>query len=174
MDKDLQEMLDTFKIRQVLERYCRGIDRLDEELVNSVYWPDAVDNHGVWKGPGQEFGAFIVPRLAEAYVATMHTIHQSSIVVSGNRAVGDTYCIAMHRSEKPEGVGCEFAYCRYADVFEKRGDEWRILDRTVLMEHAQSFTAIDSTISVDNFTRGVHGRGDLSYTLYGRLEKAYS
>jgi hypothetical protein len=33
------------EIRAALARYCRGIDRMEAELVRSVYHPDAHDDH---------------------------------------------------------------------------------------------------------------------------------
>src|SRR5580698_10968530 len=41
---DRQEILDC------LNRYCRGLDRLDPELIASAYHPDAVDNHYTFVG----------------------------------------------------------------------------------------------------------------------------
>jgi hypothetical protein len=46
----LQGLLDREAIRDCLYRYCRGIDRLDEESLRSAYWPDATDRHGAYDG----------------------------------------------------------------------------------------------------------------------------
>ncbi|HJY93624.1 MAG TPA: nuclear transport factor 2 family protein, partial [Streptosporangiaceae bacterium] len=37
-------------IRQAALRYCRGVDRLDAELMRSAYHNDATDDHGVFVG----------------------------------------------------------------------------------------------------------------------------
>ena len=37
-------------IRQAALRYCRGVDRLDAELMRSAYHDDATDDHGVFVG----------------------------------------------------------------------------------------------------------------------------
>src|SRR5690606_8703026 len=42
----LQAALDREAIHTVLMRYCRGVDRLDRDLIASVYHPDAYDHHG--------------------------------------------------------------------------------------------------------------------------------
>lgn len=34
-------------IRDAALRYCRGLDRLDVELMKSAYWEGATDDHGV-------------------------------------------------------------------------------------------------------------------------------
>jgi hypothetical protein len=48
--KALQQLIDKLEIHEVLTRYCRGIDRCDAELLESVYHPDATDNHGQFVG----------------------------------------------------------------------------------------------------------------------------
>ncbi len=40
-------------IRQAALRYCRGVDRLDAELMFSAYHDDATDDHGVFVGLGR-------------------------------------------------------------------------------------------------------------------------
>ena len=34
---------------------CRGVDRLDVELMKSAYWEGATDDHGVFVGDAWEF-----------------------------------------------------------------------------------------------------------------------
>ena len=45
MEAKLQQLLDEAEIRRVHIRYCRGIDRMDWDLVRSCYHPDAIDQH---------------------------------------------------------------------------------------------------------------------------------
>ena len=45
-DREVQELLDKQAIHEVMIRYCRGLDRMDAELVGSAYHPDAHDDHG--------------------------------------------------------------------------------------------------------------------------------
>ena len=54
-DPELQELLDQRAIRDVVLRYCRGIDRLDLELVRDCYHPDATDDHGGFVGDRDEY-----------------------------------------------------------------------------------------------------------------------
>ncbi|MBT5754390.1 MAG: SnoaL-like domain-containing protein [Acidimicrobiaceae bacterium] len=42
----LRALIDKDEIRDVLMRYGRGVDRLDEELLRSCYHPDSHDDHG--------------------------------------------------------------------------------------------------------------------------------
>ena len=49
-DLAVQLLLDKQEIYEVILRYCRGIDRLDEELLLSVFHPDAYADFGTLKG----------------------------------------------------------------------------------------------------------------------------
>ena len=45
MDFRLQELCDGAEILDCLQRYARGIDRLDRELLRSAYHDGAIDDH---------------------------------------------------------------------------------------------------------------------------------
>lgn len=46
--ESLQELVDKRALAEVVMRYCRGVDRADEELIVSCFHPDAVDEHGAY------------------------------------------------------------------------------------------------------------------------------
>lgn len=54
----LEELLDRQEIWQVLQRYGRGLDRLDVELARSCYFDDAVEDHGHYIGTPDGFIAW--------------------------------------------------------------------------------------------------------------------
>ena len=95
------------EIAELLARYCRGIDRLDTELIASVYHEDAYDDHGTFKGSGKEFARQVIGGLSR-YERTMHFLGTSLIEVEGNLAHGETYCVAYHRSRPVEGKQEDF------------------------------------------------------------------
>ena len=49
-DRLLIELVDRHEIHQVLLRYARGLDRLDNALARSCYWDDAIEDHGHFVG----------------------------------------------------------------------------------------------------------------------------
>ena len=61
----LERLASKDAIHDVLMRYCRGIDRLDVELLKSCYHEDSWDDHGHYKGGGHAFAQFIAESLAE-------------------------------------------------------------------------------------------------------------
>ena len=144
----VQMLLDQFAIRDVIARYCRGIDRRDWELVRSTFHPDAVDDHGVYKGGVDGFIDFVSQR---HHLVTMSMHHIGNILVefeSPERALVETYCMATQRyapggggdlaTENAEGQSATSSgrmeirmWVRYVDILAKRDGQWRIAIRRV-------------------------------------------
>jgi hypothetical protein len=101
----------------------------------------------------------------------MHSLGQSTIHVNGSQALAETYCTAIHRIERDGMTSCDVAFMRYLDRLEQRADEWRILERRVLMEHTQTTTGEDDGgIRISDFDRGRRDRSDLSYEMFAQLQ----
>lgn len=134
MAMTVDTLLAKAEIADVLQRYARGIDRLDFDLVRSCYHPDAYDDHGALSGDVDTFIAGardFLPR----YAATMHFLGNMSIEVDGDTARAETYAVAYHRVEGPDGAGKDDIWgIRYVDRFERRDGEWRIAHRVVAQE----------------------------------------
>ena len=164
---NIQQVADRMAIHDALVRYCRGIDRLDQDLVRSAYWPDSTDNHGTYNGNGYEFAAYAIPRLRNAYEATQHVIVNATITFRTPRdatmADAETYVHAYHVHDNTvmQFVG------RYVDRFEKRGDEWRIADRVVVYDWSR-IDPIAESMPPEWVARFPHGRRDGSDTSYDR------
>jgi len=129
------ELLDREAIRHCLMRYCRGIDRMDEELVLGVYWPEAVDEHLEFSGSPREFVAWCMPMMREMD-QTSHMIGNILIVIDGHRADVESYFQAFHRLRAGDGQDARDLVVggRYLDCFERRDDEWRIARRRVIVD----------------------------------------
>jgi len=148
MDQQTQELLDKQQIKDVIARYCRGCDRLDRTLLESVYWPDARDSHGTFEGDGRAVVDFILKSLDG--LVTQHFIGNCLIEMeSATRARGETYVIALHQYDT-RFHGEEFAVgARYVDKFEKRGEEWRIIDRTLIFDYSRNTAKSPTTRYAD-------------------------
>src|SRR5688500_15736631 len=97
-EEPLEELLAERAIRNVILRYCRGIDRMDKELVRSCYHDDAVDDHGSFCGTPGEFVTWVW-RLLARYTMTMHFVGNMLIELDDDdRSVAraETYGIAFH------------------------------------------------------------------------------
>src|SRR3546814_13116276 len=54
------ELADREAIRDCIIRYARGIDRIDEEELDSVYWDNATDDHIFFCGDASRFKELIL------------------------------------------------------------------------------------------------------------------
>lgn len=130
----LQNLLDREAIREAMYAYCRGIDRCDEAALRSAYWPDATDRHGAYNGSANGFIDYAVKARTNG-PRMIHHVSNIAIVLKGNQAAVESYFQAFQHDNDPQGKLRETFMCgRYADRFEKRGDEWRIAARTVIYD----------------------------------------
>jgi ketosteroid isomerase-like protein len=141
MEQALHDMLARDAIRGAIARLARGEDRRDAALISASYWPDSVTDYGVFQGDFDAYLAWVVPG-ADAITNTQHHLGQSHIELDGDTARVETQVISYHRIDY--GAGDEHDTViggRYLDVFEKRGDEWRIASRTMLYDWFQDWGA---------------------------------
>jgi SnoaL-like protein len=128
------QIVDREAIRDVMMRYARAIDRVDADLLRSVYWPEACDNHGSYNGPVAGFIEWVIPLLASAD-QTMHTLGNIFIEIEGSAAAVESYFHAYHRFTRADQTRYDSIVAgRYVDRMEKRGSEWRIADRNVVYD----------------------------------------
>lgn len=158
----LAQLLDREAIRDCLYRYCRGIDRADEQALRSAYWHDAMDHHGAYSGPASGFIDKALPNLRVG--RGVHLIGNILIELNVDVAAVESYFVAWQQ-EKSKGsneggnsggsndsndsngsnggnggngghhVTRETLLCgRYVDRFERRNGEWRVADRTVVYD----------------------------------------
>src|SRR3546814_13560234 len=59
---------------------------------------------------------------------------QSVIELDGDRADTETYFAAFHHEPRADGDTMVLVGGRYHDLLQRRGDEWRILRREVLID----------------------------------------
>lgn len=142
-EKAIAALLDKDAIRDCMARYCRGIDRRDEAMLRSAYWPGASDHHGPYVGDAEGFIAWALAGLTKNH-GSVHTTGTQLIDLKGNKAAVETYFFALQRTEDNDGTQNEVAlWGRYLDVFEKRTGEWRIAERTVVYDWMDDIGKVD-------------------------------
>jgi hypothetical protein len=154
------EMVDREAIRNCLYRYSRAIDRQDEDLLRTVYWPEATDVHLDFKGGVEAFIAWAMPQL-RAMKQTMHMLGNILIELDGGRAKVESYLYSYHRLEMNGVMRDVVAGGRFLDKFERRGDEWRIAERFTLTDWFREYP--DSA----DWALGPFGIGKTSQIAYG-------
>lgn len=126
-------------IRDCLMRYCRAIDRVDRELLETVYWPEATDDHGSFSGSAQGFMDWVIPLLG-SMDQTSHQIGNILFAFHGARVNVESCFTAYHRVRREPGAPYDVIMGgRYVDWFEERNGEWRIRDRSVVYDWVREY-----------------------------------
>jgi hypothetical protein len=131
--KFMSELADREAIRDCLYRYSRAVDRCDEDLLRSVYWEDAVDDHVLFSGTREELIVWVMPLLRHMTQA-MHSISNILMRIDGDKADAESYYYGYHRVPNGDGFLDSIQSGRYLDKFERRNDEWRIARRRVVVD----------------------------------------
>src|SRR5215469_639614 len=124
-DNFVDELEARTAIADTLLRFIRGIDRQDWALARSTYHDDAIDEHGFFAGPPDEFLA-LVKRLHEQQQHSMHVMSNMLIEFEAHdRALVETYCLVFQRfgpgaaGVSPGAPGVrKIGMARYLDRFE--------------------------------------------------------
>ncbi len=152
-----QQLSDLESIRGAALRYCHGLDRLQPDVMKSAYWPDAIDEHGVFVGNAWEFVDFCMEAHRD-WQSTMHCIFNHSIELDadGQRATGEIYNVTFLVA----GDGRQDTWHgRYLDEYTQRDGEWRISRRTCVHESTSSASLPPMGIDAASFVQGGHDRG---------------
>jgi 3-phenylpropionate/cinnamic acid dioxygenase small subunit len=135
LDPRVQELLDKQEIQEVVYRFARGVDRHDWDLVRSCYHDGALDNHGPFKGPVEEYVPWVADALPQLAEMTMHFIGNVLVEVDGDSAQSEAYVIGYHRYRRDDGSRWDWlGGGRYVDHFERRDGAWRIAERVLAWE----------------------------------------
>jgi len=150
-------------IRATVLRYCRGIDRMDRELVRSCYHADATDSHGSFDGGVEAFLEWVW-HLLERYSMTMHYVANQLVEpFAAGRARCESYGVAMQQTIGGEARGNLVTGFRYIDDFERRDSEWRIARRVATTEWSRVDREEDRWAWPGSFVTGRRDRSDPVY-----------
>ena len=154
-----EQLADIEAIKDVAKRYSRGVDRLDLEVLKSAYWPDAIDEHGSFKGNAHTFAEFCMTGHLK-WRSTSHCIFNHLIELSddGTHATGEVYNVS-YLFQKDADV-LDTWHGRYLDSYEKREDEWRISHRICVHEGTHTRPIHPMDIDTTQFTQGDHDRNN--------------
>lgn len=131
---------DRKEIHECVLRYCRGIDRMDMDLVRSAYHPGGIDHHTGFSGPIEQFVEWVSGALS-SFDGTMHFIGNHFVEGNGDVAISETYGNAIHWGSPADDPRRNFTSgFRYVDHFEKRDGRWAVAERWAVREWTRSET----------------------------------
>jgi ketosteroid isomerase-like protein len=139
------EQADRLAIRELVDAYAHCADRRDADGQMALF---TEDTHFVvyMDGRGSEPTQMLDGRWALApvfedlnrYQATMHFNGQSTVTVDGERATGESYCIAHHLFSEEGERKLMVAWLRYRDTFVKVGDTWLFGERNLYVDWTET------------------------------------
>ncbi|MCU1495893.1 MAG: lumazine-binding family protein, partial [Acidimicrobiaceae bacterium] len=119
-DAELRELLDRQQLYELVTRYCRAIDRVDDELLLSCYHADARQDHGSYKGPIAGLLEHLHGRAMNAEKGPLqHVVANCRFEIEGDVAFGESYVRTVMTGS--DG-GAQLGFGRYIDRFERRDD----------------------------------------------------
>ena len=139
------EMTDRVAIRELVDAYAHCADRRDAEGQKALF---THDTHFVvyMEGQGSEPTQVLDGREAltpvfddlNRYQATMHFNGQSTVVLDGDRATGESYCIAHHLFTDGGERKLMVAWLRYGDTFVKVDGAWLFAERNLYVDWTET------------------------------------
>lgn len=136
------EAADRLAIRELVEAYAHCADRRDAAGqmalftadTHFVVYMDAKDPTPTQDLHSREALAAVFADLNQ-YSATQHFIGQSTITaLTGDRAAGETYCMAHHLTVADGRRRLMVAALRYEDRFAKADGAWRFSERRLYVD----------------------------------------
>jgi hypothetical protein len=126
MSDEMQAWRDKLELAELVATLSSAVDRGDRARIASCYTEDSYDDHGTFKGTGQEFAEFVS---RPGPMSSMHhLIGQSVFDLRGDEAWGETFYGFHGRAGTVEVSG----HGRYADYFRRVEGTWKLSYRRVL------------------------------------------
>ena len=139
------EAADRLAIRELFDAYAHCADRRDADGQKALFTDDT--RFAVYmSGPGTEPTYVLEGREAltpvfadlNRYEATTHFNGQSTIVLNGERATGESYTLAHHLSTADGERTIMIASLRYLDSFVKIDGAWLFAERNLILDWSET------------------------------------
>jgi hypothetical protein len=131
---------DRIALRYLVEAYARAADTRDAALVVecfvdggtlTVHWLDREATTMCMPGDAGH-----IPRGLSRYDRTMHFVGNHHAEIDGDRASGETYCVAHHIT----GLDDHVMGIRYEDTYRREPVGWKFVDRHLRLVWTQDTT----------------------------------
>jgi hypothetical protein len=141
-----EEAADRLAIRELFDAYAHCADQRDAkgqmalftEDTRFLVYMDAKSEEPTQELHGRESLAPVFDAL-NAYVATTHFNGQSTVALDGDRATGESYCIAHHLTVAEDGSRTlMIASIRYLDEFVKQDGDWLFAERRLMVSWTET------------------------------------
>jgi hypothetical protein len=136
---------DRVAIRELFDAYAHCADRRDAEGQKALFTSDT--RFAVYMDGGDSDASYVLegrdaldPVFADLnrYQATMHFNGQSTVILNGKRATGESYTIAHHVYTEGGVRMMMVAWLRYLDVFTKVDGGWYFAERKLILDWSET------------------------------------
>ena len=139
------EQADRLAIRELVDAYAHCADRRDAEGQKGLFTEntrfvvhmDGQDTKPSYALDGRQALTPVFEDL-NRYQATMHFNGQSTITLDGERATGESYCIAHHLFTEDGVRRLMVAHLRYDDTFVKANSNWLFAERKLYVDWTET------------------------------------
>src|SRR6516165_9582575 len=139
------EQADRLAIRELVDAYAHSADRRDAQGQKALFTEDThfvVYMDGQGSKPSQVLDSHnaLTPVFEDLnrYQATQHFNGQSTVTLDGDRATGESYCIAHHLFTEDDGRKLMVAWLRYADTFARVNGAWLFAERNLYVDWTET------------------------------------
>jgi hypothetical protein len=160
-------------VKNVVLRYCRGVDRMDLAMVRSCYHDDAQEHHGEFAG-GIDGALRWVWDVLGTYESTIHLV--ANMLVEFDPLVPtvarcESYGAALHFAGGEGGRPGQGIGFRWIDDLENRAlldeePEWRFSRRVATTEWIRKYADDEFAPIPDRWVKGQRDRTDAVYALF--------
>jgi hypothetical protein len=152
----IELLLSEREIRRLEPSYCRAVDRLDTDLLRSLFHPDGVEQRGGPPVNAWDMAEPMIDALRTLFSSTFHTVTQTIIDVAADHATSESsynsVVVAPGGTESLTRVfGADYVALaeqsgladrpheiisagRYLSRYERRHESWRFTSRLVVTE----------------------------------------
>ena len=139
------EAADRLAIRELFDAYAHCADRRDAEGQKALFTTDTrfavyMDGEGTEPTYVLEGREALTPVFADLnrYDTTTHFNGQSTVMIDGGGATGESYTIAHHLFSEDGVRKIMIASLRYLDTFTKIGDAWFFAERNLILDWSET------------------------------------
>ena len=139
------EQTDRLAIRELVDAYAHCADRRLAEEQKALFTEDTpfvVYMNGQGSEPTQVLDGreALTPVFEDLnrYQVTQHFNGQSTISLDGDRATGESYCIAHHLFTEDGERKLMVAWLRYEDTFVKVDGDWLFAERNLYVDWTET------------------------------------
>jgi hypothetical protein len=161
----VRELQDRQAIVDCINRYARGVDRHDVDIILSVYHPDAEDQRGDAAYGMPKFTDWVNGLHEADYRTHSHNITTHNCKIDGDAANTESY--VLFGLERLGSQQVLLGSGRYIDRLERREEVWRIASRKVAVDwmlKADGSEFHETWLRLRGYPQSVWDRTDVSYS----------